>query len=939
MAQKYTGKTVEFVCQPKRVIFCNEKSGFRIYSVTVDQTEYPDIVIHPTYRTATISGDKIFELDLNNLYLVKANETNGQYGIGYEVISIQVKPLETHQDKLNFLSKVLTPLQASTLLSHYPDIIEQIRTNPKFEPDYKLLKGITPKRFERIQMKINENYEYADICSVFYDSMTMNVIKKLKKKYETVDAIKRRFDVDPYDTLCEIEGIGFKKADAICLAIEDGANKMRANKQEPTYEFPSPITNSVQRCKACMLYCMEELENAEGSTRINLEDLKGKVASLIGACVQHFSESLNDKKYFHLDDELETVSLVSTYRKELYITIKLNEGLKSNIDWKYEGDLVTSVNGQTLTDEQIQTQKEILENNIVLLTGSAGCVDADTEFFDGTQWKKISEYKPGDKVMECDIHQQKCVIRSPLKYIKRPCNHFWHFWSEHFDEYLSDDHIINYDPINQKSCLSLLTEIFGGNLPVEPQKLHSIKQPFYCDFKYVLVNGQMVKEPYENIWVEKVEASNPHKYCFSTTSGYFLTRRNGKITITHNCGKSFSMKAMIEMLDNANKSYILLSPTAKAAKVLSSATERNASTIHRGLGVMPFGNSYKFIHDAGNPFTFDVVIVDEFSMVDTDLFYNLLSAIDFTRTKLLLIFDPAQLASVGPGNISYDMVMSGLFKTVSLNRIFRYSEGGLITVATDTRNCKRFLPATARYETTRFGKSFVFVPEDNECVVDCAVELYATLLNKGNTFDDTILLSAQNKGPQGTVCINEKIQNQINPQPEDQRITFENGDLKVEYRLDDIVIQTVNDYNSIVCDENGHYEEDENGEPENKMLIANGETGRITKIDKSFAVIKYGDYYIYRDKIQLLKTQLGYAISCHRSQGSGYKNVIIVAPSSHSWQLNSNLLYVGFTRAKEHCWCLGDADAVNRAVGKKMEIKRKTNLSILFKRLRSESDE
>ena len=123
------------------------------------------------------------------------------------------------------------------------------------------------------------------------------------------------------------------------------------------------------------------------------------------------------------------------------------------------------------------------------------------------------------------------------------------------------------------------------------------------------------------------------------------------------------------------------------------------------------------------------------------------------------------------------------------------------------------------------------------------------------------------------------------------------------------------------------------------MLIANGETGRITKIDKSFAVIKYGDYYIYRDKIQLLKTQLGYAISCHRSQGSGYKNVIIVAPSSHSWQLNSNLLYVGFTRAKEHCWCLGDADAVNRAVGKKMEVKRKTKLSILFKRLRGESDE
>ena len=181
MAQKYTGKTVEFVCQPKRLIFCNEKNQFRIYSVIVDLNEYPDIVVHPIYATATISGDKIFDLDFSNLYLVKANETNGQYGIGYEVTSIQTKPLETHRDKLNFLSKVLTPLQASTLLSVYPDIIEQIRTNPNFEPDYSLLKGITPNRFARIKMKINDNYEFADICSVFYDSMTMNIIKKVKK--------------------------------------------------------------------------------------------------------------------------------------------------------------------------------------------------------------------------------------------------------------------------------------------------------------------------------------------------------------------------------------------------------------------------------------------------------------------------------------------------------------------------------------------------------------------------------------------------------------------------------------------------------------------------------------------------------------------------------------------------------------------------------------
>ena len=116
-------------------------------------------------------------------------------------------------------------------------------------------------------------------------------------------------------------------------------------------------------------------------------------------------------------------------------------------------------------------------------------------------------------------------------------------------------------------------------------------------------------------------------------------------------------------------------------------------------------------------------------------------------------------------------------------------------------------------------------------------------------------------------------------------------------------------------------------------------SGIITRVEKDFVVIKYDDYFIRRDKEDLQRTQLGYAISCHRSQGSGYKNVIIVAPSAHTWQLNSNLLYVGFTRAQEHCWCIGSIDTVNKAVTKKMESTRKTNVSWLLAKLYDKLEE
>ena len=162
------------------------------------------------------------------------------------------------------------------------------------------------------------------------------------------------------------------------------------------------------------------------------------------------------------------------------------------------------------------------------------------------------------------------------------------------------------------------------------------------------------------------------------------------------------------MLDDLGKSYILLAPTGKAAKVLSEFTKRNASTIHRGLGYRPDEGC---VYNEEHKLPYDIVIVDEMSMVDVKLFYWLIMAIDFNRTKLLMIGDNAQLPSVGCGNLLHDFMSSKLIPTVTLTKIFRYDDGGLMRVATDIRTGKRYLDSTMKDRATIFGnnRDYVFM--------------------------------------------------------------------------------------------------------------------------------------------------------------------------------------------------------------------------------------
>ena len=394
-------------------------------------------------------------------------------------------------------------------------------------------------------------------------------------------------------------------------------------------------------------------------------------------------------------------------------------------------------------------------------------------------------------------------------------------------------------------------------------------------------------------------------------------------------GKSASTQAIINMLDDNGLSYSIFAPTGKAAKVIKGYTNRPASTVHRGLCYNP---KTGWGLNKENKIDTDVVICDEFSMVDVDLFTHLIDAIDFKITRLLLIGDNAQLCSVGCGNLLHNFMEIDCIPTTVLTKVFRYSDGGLMKVATDTRLNRKYLTDDMKRQITTFGnnKDYTYIDLPPEMITNQVVGLYRKLLENGNKVEDIQILSSQKKGDLGTQKLNEIIQKVANKRyGSPMNITY--GD--TTYYIDDIVIQNVNNYKAHKCLKNGELRYTPEGKPI-EVLIANGETGNICLIKNNMVVIDFDGELVRYTKENLKMIQLGYCITIHRSQGSSIKTVILITPQSHIYMLNSNLIYTGLTRMKEKCYHFGSVQTVNQAVMKKAHLKRDTNMvELMTKRI------
>lgn len=381
-------------------------------------------------------------------------------------------------------------------------------------------------------------------------------------------------------------------------------------------------------------------------------------------------------------------------------------------------------------------------------------------------------------------------------------------------------------------------------------------------------------------------------------------------------GKTTATKALIEMLDNYGKTYLLLAPTGIAAKRLREATNRYASTIHMALAKQDLLNEI-----------YDYIIIDEMSCVGVYLLSEVFSLVPET-TKFIFICDNAQLASISCGNIVEDIINSHIMPTTKLNKIFRYGTSGIATIATNTREGK--ISENYNFE----DNDYVHISINNN-PLNQIVEEYNNLLLQGYTRNDILILCPYNKSNLGTYTINEAIQNNFNTNTEEIIVNVSNKAIKqIHYKIGDRVINTKNNYRATVAEIN---EYNEYVPTAITAPIMNGDIGIIRNIKKieeknNFEIyIQFDEELIVFTQKEIKNLLLGYCISVHKSQGTQANAVISVIGKNHTRLVTRNLLYVAVSRAQKKLVEIVDKDCVEAGLNKVETIERSTWLEELLK--------
>ena len=378
-------------------------------------------------------------------------------------------------------------------------------------------------------------------------------------------------------------------------------------------------------------------------------------------------------------------------------------------------------------------------------------------------------------------------------------------------------------------------------------------------------------------------------------------------------GKTTTINAIIRFFLADVKSVLLAAPTGRAAKRMTEATGYEAATIHRLLGYKATGEEdepenrgteeefWRFERDPDNPLEADAVIIDEMSMVDLFLFHALLRAIR-PGTRLIMVGDIHQLPSVGPGRVLRDLMESGAFCSITLQKIFRQAKQSDIVM-----NAHRILQGQ-QLDLENHSRDFFFLERrDPKVIYKHIVLLMEQMLPKyvQGTRDDIQVLTPMRKGALGCIRLNEVLQSVLNPEVPGKKETRAHDQV---FRVGDKVMQTRNNY-QMEWEIPGNF-----GMPIEKGTgVFNGDFGVIADVDTELAelIVRFDeDKVVHYPFTQLEDLELAYAITVHKSQGSEYPAVILPLLSGPSGLFNRNLLYTAITRARKCVVILGERETI-----------------------------
>ncbi len=410
--------------------------------------------------------------------------------------------------------------------------------------------------------------------------------------------------------------------------------------------------------------------------------------------------------------------------------------------------------------------------------------------------------------------------------------------------------------------------------------------------------------------IEKIESQYKINYSSQQKDAIagVLNSKISVITGGPGTGKTTVINAIISVyselnrIDNPESNILLLAPTGKAAKRMEESTGIKAFTIHRGLNYNPdqIKSHEGFGFNENNLLEEDLIIIDETSMVDINLFYRLISAIK-DDSRLVIVGDVNQLPSIGPGEILNDIICSKRIITYKLETIYRQAEESYIIKLAHSI-LKNELPS----DFTETHNQFMFIEEESGSAIERIKHVTKNYIDRKYSINDDIqILSPMYKRDCGVDEINYQIR-EIVKIKNVQAVKFMNK----EYTVGDKVIQLRNNID---------------------LKIMNGDIGVIESIKlvntdggNYFIAVKFDDEIVTLEYQDLADITHAYGITIHKSQGSEYKITILPMIKGHSFMLNKKLIYTAITRAKEMLVIVGSKELIEKSIKKEIPSRQST---------------
>ena len=386
-------------------------------------------------------------------------------------------------------------------------------------------------------------------------------------------------------------------------------------------------------------------------------------------------------------------------------------------------------------------------------------------------------------------------------------------------------------------------------------------------------------------------------------------------------GKTTSIRAILAMFDRLGLKTLLTAPTGRAAKRMTELTGQESSTVHRLLEAKfsDDGETVVFGKNESDRLDCDAVILDECSMVDIVLMDALLSALP-PDARLVMVGDADQLPSVGPGNVFSAVIRSQVVPTIRLTEIFRQNEGSRIV-----RNAHMINKGEHPNLSENAGDFFRLKRLEAGSTVDTIAELCSVRLpgKMGIPPEDIQVLSPTRRGELGTVSLNKRLQQVLNPPRKDKK---EKAFGDVVFREGDRVMQIKNNYDILWQNESRTVA---------GSGIYNGDIGTILSIDmdsESLSVNFDGRIASYGFD-SLIELEHAWAMTVHKSQGSEYRAVILSLSPGSQMLLTRDVLYTAVTRAKELLIMVGDDATAYKMIDNFRQSKRYSALRVRLRKL------